>query len=114
LHASAVAKELRWFVRQDAGTLEAFPEPCLALEVTGRERVLPTAFGELLLVVEQVRLVDRDAAFAPSRLAARLDDPAGIVRFAGAMCGSDLDARRARLSLLAPTERDTDHRHQAE
>jgi hypothetical protein len=107
-------KELRWFVGQDACTLEALSEPGLALEVTGRELVLPSAFGELFLVVEQVRLVDRDAALASSRLAARLDDPTGIVRFTRPMCRGHLDSLLARLGLLAPSERDTDHRHQAE
>jgi hypothetical protein len=59
-------------------------------------------------------LIDRDTALAPLRLAAGLDDSTSLVLFAGPMCGSDLDALGARLGLLAPSERDTEHRDPAE
>jgi hypothetical protein len=107
-------KQLTRLARQDAGALEALAEPCLAFEVAGREVVLPAAFGKLLLVVEQVRLVDRDTAFAPQRLAAGLDDPTDLALVARSMGGSDFDALRAWLGLLAPGEEDAEHDHPPE
>jgi hypothetical protein len=114
VHAPAAAKQLSRFFGQDAGTLETLPEPGLALGVAGRELVLPTAFGELLLVVEQICLVDRYATLAASRHAARLDDTTGFVPLAGPVRRGDLDALTARFSLFAPTERDTEQHHRAE
>jgi hypothetical protein len=114
LHASAATEKLSRLARQDAGALEALAEGCLAFEVTGREVILPAAFCKLLLVVEQVHLVDRDATLAPLRLAARLDDSTGLVLFAGPMGGRDLNALRARLRLLAANEQDAEHSHPAE
>jgi hypothetical protein len=64
LHASTAAKQLRRLARQDTSALEALAERRLAFEVARCEIALPPAFGEPLLVIEQVGFVDRYAAFA--------------------------------------------------
>jgi hypothetical protein len=53
---------------------------------------LPAAFGELLLVLEQELLVDRDTTFAPLRDTARLDDAASFVLSARSVSRRDFDA----------------------
>jgi hypothetical protein len=84
------------------------------LKVADRELVLPAAFGELLLVVEQVGFVHRCAALAALRGAARLDDAARLAFFAGPVRRGDLDTLLWRFGLLAPDERDDDHPYPVE
>jgi hypothetical protein len=84
------------------------------LKVADREVVLPAAFGELLLVVEQVGFVDRCPARASLRGTARLDDAASLAFFAGPVRGGDLYALLWRFGLLAPNKRDDDHPYPVE
>jgi hypothetical protein len=114
LHASTAAKQLRRLARQDTSALEALAERRLAFEVARCEIALPPAFGEPLLVIEQVGFVDRYAAFAPLRLAAGLDHPACLAFFAGPMRRGDLDALLWRLGLLASDERNAKNSDPAE
>ncbi len=64
LNATAAAEQLGRLARQNTGAFEAFTEWRLAFEVADCELTLATALGELLLVVEQVCFVDRDATSA--------------------------------------------------
>jgi hypothetical protein len=64
LNTTAATEQLGRLARQYTSAFEAFTERGLAFEVAGCELILTTALGELLLVVEEVFFVDRDAATA--------------------------------------------------
>jgi hypothetical protein len=106
LDAAAAPKELRRFVGQHAGALEAFAKRRFARRVTDREAFLAPTLGERFLVVEETRLPDGNSAVAAYRGAAGFYDAACLSFFAGAVVGADLDGLATRDFLLASDQTD--------